>query len=112
MSFVPMKRWIGCGISSLSMGSFTTTALGFLSVSAPAVTASTHNWPQKQSSCGKHTKSTNLSNPLHREDRTISKPDAYDAASGMFCYDVPDLTGMVPEQPTQAEAEAALRLLR
>ena len=53
-----------------------------------------------------------VTTPLLQDDGTISKLDGYDPASGMYCYDVPDITGMVPGQPTQAEAEAALRLLR
>ena len=39
-------------------------------------------------------------------------PRATTSASGMWCENVPDLTGRVPEQPTKDEAEAALRLIR
>ena len=41
-----------------------TTGPGFLSASAPAVTASPHNWPRRRSSCGKRTRSASLSNSL------------------------------------------------
>ena len=30
----------------------------------------------------------------------------------MWCENVPDLTGLVPEQPTKDDAAAALRLIR
>jgi hypothetical protein len=42
-----------------------------------------------------------VTTPLLQDDGSISKPDGYDPASGMVCYDVPDLTGMVPRRPTQ-----------
>ena len=53
-----------------------------------------------------------VTTPLLQDDGSISKPDGYDPASGMVCYDVPDLTGMVPRRPTQVDAQAALRLVR
>src|SRR5262249_26078552 len=46
------------------------------------------------------------------EDGTISRAGGYDAASGMWCENVPDLTGLVPERPTENAAAEALRLLR
>jgi hypothetical protein len=48
-----------------------------------------------------------VTTPMLQGDGTISKPDGYDAASGMFCYAVPDLTGMVPAQPTRASPALA-----
>jgi hypothetical protein len=50
--------------------------------------------------------------PLLQEDGTISATEGYDPASGMWCENVPDLTELVPERPTTAEAEAALKLIR
>jgi len=52
------------------------------------------------------------SSPLLQDDGTINSVEGYDQASGMWCEDLPDLTGLVPEQPTRDEAEAALRLVR
>jgi hypothetical protein len=52
------------------------------------------------------------SSPLLRDDGTIHSTEGYDEASGMWCEDVPDLTGLVPERPTRNEAEAALMLVR
>jgi hypothetical protein len=50
--------------------------------------------------------------PLLRDDGTINSIEGYDQASGMWCEDVPDLTGLVPERPTTDDAEAALRVIR
>jgi hypothetical protein len=50
--------------------------------------------------------------PLLQDDGTINSAEGYDRASGMWCENVPDLTGLVPERPTRAEAEAALQLIR
>ena len=50
--------------------------------------------------------------PLLQDDGTINSTEGYDPASGMWCENVPDLSGLVPEQPTRAEAEAALQLVR
>ncbi|MFT8243263.1 hypothetical protein [Roseomonas sp. BN140053] len=50
--------------------------------------------------------------PLLREDGRIYAADGYDAASGMWCENVPDLSALVPAQPTQQQAQAALQLLR
>ncbi len=50
--------------------------------------------------------------PLLTEDGSIHSTAGYDLNSGMWCEDVPDLTGLVPEHPTQAQAAAALRLIR
>jgi hypothetical protein len=50
--------------------------------------------------------------PLLQDDGTINSTEGYDPASGMWCEDVPDLTGLVPERPTRDEAEAALQLIR
>jgi hypothetical protein len=50
--------------------------------------------------------------PLLREDGTIYSAQGYDRASGMWVENVPDLSGIVPEQPTKADAVAALRSIR
>ena len=50
--------------------------------------------------------------PLLLDDGTITSMEGYDPASGMWCEDVPDLTGLVPERPARDEAEAALRRIR
>ena len=50
--------------------------------------------------------------PLLDNDGVIHSAQGYDRASGMWCENVPDLTGIVPEQPTMNDAAAALRLIR
>jgi hypothetical protein len=50
--------------------------------------------------------------PLLHEDGTIRSAVGYDAVSGMWCENVPDLTGLVPERPTGDDARAALSKLR
>jgi hypothetical protein len=50
--------------------------------------------------------------PLLQDDGTIVSTEGYDSASGMWCENVPDLTGRVPERPTCEDAEAALHLIR
>jgi hypothetical protein len=50
--------------------------------------------------------------PLLQDNGTISSAEGYDTASGMWCENVPDLTGLVPERPTSADATSALRLIR
>jgi hypothetical protein len=50
--------------------------------------------------------------PLLRDDGSINSTGGYDPISGMWCEDVPDLTGLVPQRPTSGEAETALQLIR
>jgi hypothetical protein len=50
--------------------------------------------------------------PLLQDDGTIRSTVGYDVASGMWCENVPDLKGLVPERPTPHQAIAALRLIR
>jgi hypothetical protein len=50
--------------------------------------------------------------PLLQDSGTISSTTGYDLASGMWRQNVPDVTGLVPEQPTKDEATAALGLIR
>jgi hypothetical protein len=46
--------------------------------------------------------------PLLYEDGTIKCAEGYDSNSGMWCEHVPDLAGLVPEQPNRDQAQAAL----
>jgi hypothetical protein len=48
--------------------------------------------------------------PLLSDDGKIRIARGYDAVSGLWCHDIPDVH--VPEQPTRQDAERALRLLR
>ena len=50
--------------------------------------------------------------PLLREDGTIFCAQGYDAPSGMWLENVPDLADAIPDHPTRGQAEAALHLLR
>jgi hypothetical protein len=50
--------------------------------------------------------------PLLQESGEICALDGYDATSGMWCEKVPDLTGLVPDQPTKEDAFAALLFIR
>lgn len=50
--------------------------------------------------------------PLLQDDGTINSTVGYDAETGMWCENVPDLTGLVPERPTQDQAADALILIR
>lgn len=50
--------------------------------------------------------------PLLGEEGEIHARTGYDAATGMWCEQVPDLTGLIPERPSRREAEAALAMLR
>jgi hypothetical protein len=50
--------------------------------------------------------------PLLQDDGTISRTDGYDVPSGMWCENIPDLTGLVPERPTKYHAATALRSIR
>jgi hypothetical protein len=50
--------------------------------------------------------------PLLQDDGTIRSAEGYDPATAMWCESVPDLTALVPERPTKAEAVAALLLIR
>ena len=50
--------------------------------------------------------------PLLHEDGTIKSAEGYDPNSGMWCERVPDLTGLVPGQPTKVDAVTALLLIR
>jgi hypothetical protein len=52
------------------------------------------------------------STPLLHEDGTVHHHEGYDEVSGMWCENVPDLAGLVPDRPTQQQAQDALRLIR
>jgi hypothetical protein len=50
--------------------------------------------------------------PLLQDDGRITSAVGYDPASSMWCEDVPDLTDLIPAQPTKSDAISALRCLR
>jgi hypothetical protein len=50
--------------------------------------------------------------PLLQNDGSIHSTKGYHSTSGMWCENVPDLAGLVPEQPTKDDAAAALLLIR
>jgi hypothetical protein len=50
--------------------------------------------------------------PLLQEDGKIKSTEGYDSTSGMWCENMPDLSPLVPERPTRADAVLALRLIR
>ena len=50
--------------------------------------------------------------PLLQDNGAINTAQGYDTASGMWCGNVPDLTGLVPERPTKDQAATALGLIR
>jgi hypothetical protein len=50
--------------------------------------------------------------PLLQGIDTINSTEGYDAASGMWCENVPNLSGNVPKRPTKNEAAEALSLIR
>ena len=50
--------------------------------------------------------------PLLEDDGAIHSAQGYDQASGMWRENVPDVAGLVPEQPTLDDASTALRLIR
>ena len=52
------------------------------------------------------------STPLLRSDGSIHSARGYDISSGFWLENVPDLSGLLPQQPSRADAERALRRLR
>jgi hypothetical protein len=50
--------------------------------------------------------------PLLRDDGTINSTPGHDQMTGMWCENVPDLSGLVSSKPTKDDAVAALRLIR
>jgi hypothetical protein len=50
--------------------------------------------------------------PLLQDDGTINSAAGHDPVSGMWCENVPNLTGLVSARPTKDDAAAALRLIR
>jgi hypothetical protein len=50
--------------------------------------------------------------PLLQDDGTINTSHGYDPTSMIWCENVPDLSGRIPERPTKEEAAAALLLIR
>ena len=50
--------------------------------------------------------------PLLQKNGMICTTCGYDPISGMWCENVPDLTGLIPEQPTKEDAVASFHLVR
>jgi hypothetical protein len=50
--------------------------------------------------------------PLLRKGGAIHVVRGYDPETGFYCSGVPDIAALIPERPTRAEAEEALRRLR
>jgi hypothetical protein len=50
--------------------------------------------------------------PRLQDDGTINSTQGYDATTGMWCENVPDLTGLVPAKPSMDDAAAAHRQIR
>jgi hypothetical protein len=50
--------------------------------------------------------------PLLHEDGSIHAADGYDAGTGLWCENVPDLAGLVPDRPSKEQAAASLLTLR
>lgn len=50
--------------------------------------------------------------PLLGDKGEVFSTTGYDAATGMWCERVPDLTGLVPDHPSRTEAAAALAKVR
>jgi hypothetical protein len=52
------------------------------------------------------------SSPLLHADGSIHTRDGYDAETGLWCENVPEMTNVVPARPDVTQAKAALLLLR
>jgi hypothetical protein len=50
--------------------------------------------------------------PLLRGDGTVSSREGYDAVSGMWCENMPEVGALVPPVPSREDAERALQLIR
>jgi hypothetical protein len=50
--------------------------------------------------------------PILADDGAISSAEGYDSKTGMWRENVPDLSSLIPERPTRAEAAAALAVIR
>ena len=50
--------------------------------------------------------------PILASDGTIASKEGYDPASGMWCENMPDVSGFVPEQPSIEDARQALFVVR
>ena len=50
--------------------------------------------------------------PMLREDGTIGSAQGYDITTGMWLENVPDMTSLVPERPTEEDARSALHYIR
>lgn len=50
--------------------------------------------------------------PILTEEGLIHSSSGYDPISGMWCESIPDLSGLIPSNPTKEDAEWALRTIR
>jgi hypothetical protein len=50
--------------------------------------------------------------PMLTEEGLIHSSSGYDLISGMWCESIPDLSGLIPSNPTKEDAECALRIVR
>ena len=50
--------------------------------------------------------------PILSEDGSIRTAEGFDPTTGLWCHSVPDISGLVPEEPTEDQARGALAVLR
>ena len=50
--------------------------------------------------------------PMLTEEGLIHSSSGYDSISGMWCESIPDLSGLIPSNPTKEDAERSLRTIR
>jgi putative DNA primase/helicase len=50
--------------------------------------------------------------PILSEDGSIRTAEGFDPTTGLWCHSVPDIAGLVPEEPTEDQARLALAVLR
>jgi hypothetical protein len=50
--------------------------------------------------------------PILSEDGSIRTAEGFDPTTGLWCHNVPDIAGLVPEEPTEDQARSALGVLR
>ena len=50
--------------------------------------------------------------PILSEDGSIRTAEGFDPTTGLWCHSVPDIAGLVPEEPTEDQARSALAVLR
>jgi len=50
--------------------------------------------------------------PMLTDEGLIHSSSGYDSISGMWCESIPDLSGLIPSNPTKEDAERSLRTIR